>query len=108
MESSVTKVGSHIGEFFPLAQIGGYLEELNQQKAFAFRRFEWAYADLEHRDIMEISEETGCEKPCKYRKYRLIGGPLNIFDKSTTPQIQDFGLWAFTNYTTVGTTYFNL
>ena len=67
---------------------------------FVFRRFELAFAYLEHRDMKDISRETGCDKPCKYKKYRLIGGPHRLPDDMS---IKDFGLWAITNYTTVDT-----
>ena len=33
------------------------------------------YTLLLDRDIKEVSAATRCKKPCKYRKYRLIGHP---------------------------------
>ena len=69
-----------------------------------FRRFEQAYADLEHKDISDISKETGCDKPCKYRKYRKLARthykPVDSESKAS------FGFSASTNYTMVGTNYF--
>ena len=65
------------------------------------RKFESAYADLGSKDIMDISEETGCDKPCKYRKYRLTG--KQQLKSAGSDSARDFGLWAISNYTTVGT-----
>ena len=33
------------------------------------------YTLLLDRDIKEVSAATRCKKPCKYRKYKLIGQP---------------------------------
>ena len=65
-----------------------------------FRRFERVYADLEHEDIRDIS--TGCYKPCKYRKYRLVGKPKSERRPDDLESPRNFGLRAFTHYTTVG------
>ena len=68
-----------------------------------FRRFEQAYADLELEDIRDISEETGCYKPCKYRHYRLVGHPKGKPKPDNFESPRNFGLMAFTRYTTVST-----
>ena len=65
-----------------------------------FRRFERVYADLEHEDIRDIS--TGCYKPCKYRKYRIVGHPKSERRPGNLESPRNFGLRAFTHYTTVG------
>ena len=36
---------------------------------------ELAYQQFMHADVKELTKESGCRKPCKYRKYRLIGDP---------------------------------
>ena len=68
-----------------------------------FRKAESVYIQQEHLDIRDLSRETGCEKPCKYKKYRRGGKPEYLkgnFDNST----KDFGIYAVTNYTRVSTT----
>ena len=64
------------------------------------RRFERVFADLEHRDMRDLS--TGCHKPCKYRKYRLVGHPKSERRPDNLESPRNFGLRAFTHYTTVG------
>ena len=66
-----------------------------------FRRFETAYNDLEHKDISDISKETGCDKPCKYRKYRIVGRTHYKTDDPVSKA--SIGFSASTNYTRVGT-----
>ena len=39
------------------------------------RKMELAYQQFMHADVKELTKESGCRKPCKYRKYRLIGDP---------------------------------
>ena len=48
----------------------------------------------------DISNETGCNKPCKYKKYMLDWDrrPMPATFKST----DGFGLWAIKDYVTVG------
>ena len=41
----------------------------------SLRQIELDYTLLLDRDIKEVSAATRCKKPCKYRKYRLIGQP---------------------------------
>ena len=67
-----------------------------------FRRFEQAYADLEHKDISDISKETGCDKPCKYRKYRILG--RHYYNPDDSESKASIGFSASTNYLVVGTT----
>ena len=50
-----------------------------------FRKAESVFIQQEHLDIRDLSRETGCEKPCRYKKYRLIGDP-QVFE------IQDFSI----------------
>ena len=68
-----------------------------------FRRFEQAYADLEHKDISEISKETGCDKPCKYRKYRILGE--HYYKPVDSESKASIGFGGSTNYTKVSTNY---
>ena len=60
------------------------------------------YIQQEHLDIRDLSRETGCEKPCKYKKYRRGDRPKYLKDDSNTTK--DFGVLAVTNYTLVSTT----
>ena len=60
------------------------------------------YIQQEHLDIRDLSRETGCEKPCKYRKYRRGGKPKYL--KDNADNAEDFGIYAVTNYTRVSTT----
>ncbi len=48
------------------------------------------------------SSFTGCYKPCKYRKYRLVGHPKSERRPDDLESPRNFGLRAFTHYTTVG------
>ena len=56
----------------------------------------------ERLDIKDLSKETGCRKPCKYKKYRRGGKPQYLKDDSNNAE--DFGIYAVTNYTRVSTT----
>ena len=66
----------------------------------SFRSFEWAYMDLDKKHVRDIAKDTGCIKPCKYKKYRLD------WEKQPMPETSistdGFGLAATSNYTTVG------
>ena len=68
-----------------------------------FRKYEWAYQDLDFKHLREMAKETGCIKPCKYKKYRLDWDrqPMPTTMKST----DGFGLSPTSNYTTVGFSY---
>ena len=65
-----------------------------------FRKYESAYLDLDYKHLRGIAKETGCTKPCKYKKYRLD------WDRQSMPALlkstDGFGLSATSNYTTVG------
>ena len=65
-----------------------------------FRKLEWNYMGLEFKHLRDISKDTGCKKPCKYKKYKMIWDqqPMPVTRKPT----DGFGLRAITNYTTVG------
>ena len=58
------------------------------------------YTHLDFIHLRDISNDIGCNKPCKYKKYRMI------WDRQPMPVIRTptdgFGLMAITNYTTVG------
>ena len=64
------------------------------------------YIQQEHLDIRDLSRETGCEKPCKYKKYRRGGKPKYLKDDSN--YAEDFGIYAATNYTLVSATFWYL
>ena len=64
------------------------------------------YIQQEHLDIRDLSKETGCEKPCKYKKYRRGGKPKYLKGDSNTTE--DFGIFAVTNYTLVSTISYRL
>ena len=73
-----------------------------------FRKYEQAYLDLDYKHLKDIARETGCIKPCKYKRYRLDCDqqPMSAAFKET---IDGFGLWAISNYTMVGMfTFINL
>ena len=61
---------------------------------------ESAYLGLDYKHLRDTSKETGCNKPCKYKKYKLDWDrrPMPATFKST----DGFGLWAIKNYTKVG------
>ena len=56
--------------------------------------------DLDVKHVNDLAKDTGCIKPCKYKKYRLDWEkqPMPKTFKST----DGFGLAATSNYTTVG------
>ena len=56
--------------------------------------------DLDYRHPRVTLKETGCNKPCKYKKYKLDWDrrPMPATYQST----DGFGLWAIKNYVTVG------
>ena len=55
---------------------------------------------LEYIHLRDISKDIGCNKPCKYKKYRMAWDrqPMPV----TRVPTDGFGLLAITNYTTVG------
>ena len=55
----------------------------------------------ERLDLRDLSTETGCEKPCKYKKYRRAGKIRYLESDSNTTEV--FGILAVTNYTWVST-----
>ena len=59
----------------------------------------------EHLDIKDLSKETGCEKPCQYKKYRRGGKPQYL--QSSSNASEDFGIFAVTNYTSVSVTLYH-
>ena len=65
-----------------------------------FRKYEYAYRGLDVKHLRDLANETGCIKPCKYKKYRLD------WDRQSMPKIfksaEGFGLSATSNFTTVG------
>ena len=67
------------------------------------RKAESVHIMQEHLDIRDLSKETGCEKPCKYRKYRKGGKPTYVPDDSNSTEV--FGIFAVTNYTVVSTNH---
>ena len=58
------------------------------------------YMDLEAKQLRDIAKETGCIKPCKYKKYRLNWDPEPM--PQTFKYTDGFGLWASTIYSMVG------
>ena len=59
------------------------------------RSFEWFYQMKIAKDARAISSETGCKKPCKYKKYRLLGEAKKVpFDEKYTDGLL---LWSMTN-----------
>ena len=39
------------------------------------RNMEISYQQFVYADVKTLTTQTGCLKPCKYRKYRLFGDP---------------------------------
>ena len=68
-----------------------------------FRKYENAYQDIDFKHLREMAKETGCIKPCKYKKYRLDWDqqPMPAEFKSA----DGFGLSPTSNHTTVGFSY---
>ena len=56
--------------------------------------------DFDYKHLEDIGKDTGCIKPCKYKKYRLDWDrePMPVSLKAT----DGFGLLATSNYTMVG------
>ena len=65
-----------------------------------FRKLEWMYLELDFQHLRDISKDVGCNKPCKYNKYRMIWDRQPMI--ATKVPTDGFGLLAITNYTTVG------
>ena len=72
---------------------------INKKTKIFSRKAESVYIQQEHLDIRDLSKETGCEKPCKYKKYRRGGKPEYVPADSNTTRV--FGIYAVTNYTLV-------
>jgi len=66
-----------------------------------FRKLEWVYVKLYFQHLRDISKDAGCNKPCKYKKYRMIWDRQPM--PATRTPTDGFGLLAITNYTTVET-----
>ena len=64
------------------------------------RKYESNYWDLDYKHLKDIARETGCIKPCKYKKYRLDWDREPMVKTFRTTE--GFGLLATSNYTTVG------
>ena len=64
------------------------------------RELEQQYNSLLFGSVRVISANTGCKKPCKYKKYTLVGepNPMPPIYASTG----GFGILAAANDTTVG------
>ena len=64
------------------------------------RHFETLYQDISVAEGRSLEKLTGCKKPCKYRKYEVIGGK-----QPTSFQSEHFTLsfWAVSNETTFWT-----
>ena len=65
-----------------------------------FRHFETLYQDISVVEGRSLEKLTGCKKPCRYRKYEVIG------DKSPTSFRSEhftISFWAVSNETTVWT-----
>ena len=80
---------------------------VNIQDLF-FRKYESNYLHLDYKHMRDEATDTGCIKPCKYKRYRLDCDqqPMSAAFKET---IDGFGLWAISNYTMVGMfTFINL
>ena len=61
---------------------------------------EFAYVDLDYKHPRDTLIETGCYKPCKYKKYKV---DWDIMPMPPTYESTDgFGLWAIKNYVKVG------
>ena len=64
------------------------------------RSLEHEYIELDYKHQRDISKESGCHKPCKYKKYKLDWE--NQHFPMTQTETEGFGLWAISNYTMVG------
>ena len=65
-----------------------------------FRHYEALYQDISVAEGRALRELTGCKKPCKYRKYEVVG------EKQPTSFQSDhftISFWAVSNETTVWT-----
>ena len=65
-----------------------------------FRKLEWNHMKLQFHHLRDISKDFGCNKPCKYNKYRMTWDPQSM--PATSESTDGFGLLAITDYTTVG------
>ena len=77
------------------------MSSLNAKKReSSFRHYEALYQDISVGEGRALRELTGCKKPCKYRKYEVIG------EKQPTSFQSDhftISFWAVSNETTVWT-----
>ena len=64
------------------------------------RHFETLYQDISVAEGQSLEKLTGCKKPCKYRKYEVIGGKQPTSFKS---EHFTLSFWAVSNETTVWT-----
>ena len=70
------------------------------QLSFLLRSLEHEYIELDYKHQRDISKDTGCHKPCKYKKYKLDWEKQHF--PMTQTETKGFGLWAISNYTMVG------
>ena len=74
------------------------------QLSSLLRSLEHEYIELDYKHQRDISKDTGCHKPCKYKKYKLDWEKQHF--PMTQTETEGFGLWAISNYTMVGQNIF--
>ena len=67
-------------------------------KYFFNRRYDHIFELLDKAEMREITRITNCTKPCKYKKYTMIGERKQTSFKSDSPT---FSLWAVSKNTEV-------
>ena len=55
---------------------------LGNTQNVCYRAYEAKYATLMYIDFEEIFLQTGCQKPCTYKKYTLSGDKQAIFENT--------------------------
>ena len=68
------------------------------QSIILFRKYDSLFKSLSRAEVQEVTRITGCQKPCRYNKYIIVGER-----RRTTFESKDFtfSLWAVSNRTEI-------
>jgi hypothetical protein len=65
-----------------------------------FLGFEQLYNDMRDQSIKDVVDKTGCQKPCRYKEYRIVEGPIP-FSKKFEEYSSVFALWLISTETVI-------
>ena len=91
-----------MGQIFLIAQLGTNtgLRNLHLWVCvnYLFRKYDSLFKMLSRAEVPEVTRITGCQKPCRYNKYIIVGER-----RRTTFESKDFtfSLWAVSNRTEI-------